>query len=148
MYRKFLQDTLQTERKGDGGWGRKVVEKISFLFYLCIFDSRNVLLHSLYNCFRGPSDELNENVSEHGHWLSFQLLGMYPKEIPKQDRKLPHQTAYPHEIISTRTARFVPILFSSVLKHLLQRLTHRSHSGNTYWLRALKYTTAFSGEFC
>ena len=52
MYRKFLQDTLQTERKGDGGWGRKVVEKISFLFYLCIFDSRNVLLHSLYNCFR------------------------------------------------------------------------------------------------
>ena len=79
-------------------------------------------------------------------WMKM-YVWMYPKEIPKQDRKLPHQTAYPHEIISARTARFVPILFSSVLKHLLQRLTHGSHSGNTYWVRALKYATAFSGEF-
>lgn len=48
MYRKFLQDTHQTEEKG-GGEGEKWLKRFLSFLYLCIFDGSNVLLPYLYN---------------------------------------------------------------------------------------------------
>lgn len=56
--------------------------------------------------------------------LNFQLLGIYPKEMPKQDSKLPHQTAYPHEIISPIKPGSIPILFSNVHKQSYSSVWH------------------------
>lgn len=78
--------------------------------------------------------------------LNFQLLGIYPKEMPKQDSKLPHQTAYPHEIISPIKPGSIPILFSNVHKQSYSSVWHTQKTlVSMYWVKALKYATMFSG---